>query len=186
MAHANIDKRRLMVAQLLGIGPISTQEMRAIAKQFNCSYAAVYADVATLQRSADDRRPMFPTVKVKNLVFDRDAHTCQYCGVTDRRLIADHVVPMFQGGPGLPYNLVAACEPCNGLKSGKTVVPKNIDVLRALNSDWADYIVKKASDSPGRPGKYGGPTVTVTFRVPKAHHGEISARIRELLKAYQK
>lgn len=49
----------------------------------------------------------------------RDAHTCQYCGSTER-LTLDHVLPKSRGGPDTWENLVAACVPCNNRKGSRT------------------------------------------------------------------
>jgi len=39
---------------------------------------------------------------------------CHWCGVTDKRLVGDHVVPVSQGGAEFdPANVVAACYSCN-------------------------------------------------------------------------
>ena len=42
------------------------------------------------------------------------AGRCHWCGATDKRLLADHVIPISQGGePYDPANVVAACYSCN-------------------------------------------------------------------------
>ena len=39
---------------------------------------------------------------------------CHWCGVTGKRLVGDHVVPISQGGaPFDPSNVVPACYSCN-------------------------------------------------------------------------
>ena len=55
-------------------------------------------------------------------VYQRDAWTCQYCGVrkSERELSFDHVVPRASGGRTVWENIVAACRPCNTLKAHKT------------------------------------------------------------------
>lgn len=52
-------------------------------------------------------------------VLRRDNFTCRYCGASapDVRLEVDHVTPRSLGGPDKPWNLVAACQDCNGGKS---------------------------------------------------------------------
>lgn len=46
-------------------------------------------------------------------ILDAFDHSCAYCGVTERRLTVDHVVPMRHGGDNAPWNVVPACWPCN-------------------------------------------------------------------------
>lgn len=48
----------------------------------------------------------------------RDRYRCGYCN--GRATTADHVVPRYQGGPTTWSNMVAACEPCNFAKGGRT------------------------------------------------------------------
>jgi 5-methylcytosine-specific restriction endonuclease McrA len=51
-------------------------------------------------------------------VLVRDRHTCAYCG--GRADTVDHVLPRCRGGGDTWFNLVAACQPCNGLKGDRT------------------------------------------------------------------
>jgi hypothetical protein len=51
-------------------------------------------------------------------VFKRDNHRCQYCN--GRGTTLDHVIPRCQGGQSVYMNLVAACQPCNTRKGGRT------------------------------------------------------------------
>jgi 5-methylcytosine-specific restriction endonuclease McrA len=51
-------------------------------------------------------------------VLDRDGFTCRYCGSPASDV--DHVTPWSRGGETLPYNLVAACRPCNRAKGERT------------------------------------------------------------------
>ncbi len=53
-------------------------------------------------------------------VFNRDRHTCQYCGRQTRELTLDHVVPRHRGGRHDWENLVSACKKCNHRKAGRT------------------------------------------------------------------
>lgn len=47
---------------------------------------------------------------------------CTYCGCSpeDRKMHADHAVPLSRGGSDAWHNLVPACEPCNLRKHSKT------------------------------------------------------------------
>lgn len=53
-------------------------------------------------------------------VFKRDGFLCRYCGRgvgPDVVLEVDHVIPVAEGGPNDPVNLVTACFDCNRGKS---------------------------------------------------------------------
>lgn len=54
-------------------------------------------------------------------MFRRDEYTCQYCGVKNKELNVDHVVPRFRGGETSWTNCVASCLPCNTKKGHKTL-----------------------------------------------------------------
>lgn len=51
-------------------------------------------------------------------VLRRDRHKCAYCGRAATTM--DHVVPACQGGIRTWMNAVAACQPCNSAKGGRT------------------------------------------------------------------
>lgn len=53
-------------------------------------------------------------------VFERDGHTCRYCGASGEPLECDHVLPVSRGGSNRDDNLVAACFTCNRSKHNKT------------------------------------------------------------------
>lgn len=53
-------------------------------------------------------------------IFNRDNHTCQYCGKSNHQLTLDHVIPRFQGGVHTWENITTACVPCNRRKAGRT------------------------------------------------------------------
>jgi 5-methylcytosine-specific restriction endonuclease McrA len=52
-------------------------------------------------------------------VFLRDCFTCQYCGVVNKDLTFDHLIPRSKGGKTRWDNVVTACSPCNLRKGGK-------------------------------------------------------------------
>ena len=53
-------------------------------------------------------------------VFNRDGHTCQYCGKKTRQMTLDHVIPRSRNGPHTWENVVSACVACNRHKAGRT------------------------------------------------------------------
>jgi hypothetical protein len=64
------------------------------------------------------KRPICKDLRQK--VFERDGHTCRYCGDTEGPFQADHVIPESRGGVATEENLVCACLPCNRSKGAKT------------------------------------------------------------------
>ena len=56
-------------------------------------------------------------------VFQRDRHTCQYCGrrAPDVELEVDHVIPVARGGTDAFENLMTSCRECNSGKSAKLI-----------------------------------------------------------------
>ena len=46
---------------------------------------------------------------------------CAYCGVRNRRLTVDHVVPRRDGGTNDPKNILPACTVCNTRKADMSV-----------------------------------------------------------------
>jgi 5-methylcytosine-specific restriction endonuclease McrA len=103
------------------------------------------------------RRPR-PRVKLtKREIFRRDNYTCQYCGRQTAHLTIDHVEPRHRGGQHRWDNLVAACQPCNRQKGGRSAAEANMNLRRrpsepaatanylfgrhlGENADWRKYI----------------------------------------------
>jgi len=63
-------------------------------------------------------------------VFNRDRHTCQYCGKETRQLTLDHIIPRYRGGQHTWENVVSACVPCNRRKAGKTPQEARMRLIR--------------------------------------------------------
>ncbi len=61
-------------------------------------------------------------------VLRRDRHICTYCG--GRADTVDHVLPRCRGGGDTWFNLVAACQPCNGLKGDRTPQEAGMTMIR--------------------------------------------------------
>jgi hypothetical protein len=83
--------------------------------------------------------PRMPVSKgLRFAIFERDRHTCQYCGRTPPEVVltVDHVVPVSAGGPTDPNNLVAACVDCNvGKAASLTLKPvDNAELVAKLES----------------------------------------------------
>jgi len=61
-------------------------------------------------------------------VLSRDGHTCGYCvGHADT---VDHLLPRSRGGGDTWFNLVAACQSCNGLKGNRTPQEARMALVR--------------------------------------------------------
>ena len=89
----------------------------------------------------------------RSMIYERDEHTCQYCG-SKKHLSIDHVIPRCRGGEDTWENLVVACSSCNvkkgstpleqtGMKLMKTPRPMQNKIVRTLNKtnieEWKDY-----------------------------------------------
>jgi 5-methylcytosine-specific restriction endonuclease McrA len=93
-----------------------------------------------------------------NRILARDHWKCQYCGLDgmssfENSLImtVDFVVPRARADKKDPHNLVAACRPCNTIKSHR--VFKNIEEARqyiagrraVLHKEWEQRMAKLAA-----------------------------------------
>lgn len=61
-------------------------------------------------------------------VLVRDGRRCVYCG--GRADTVDHVLPRCRGGGDTWFNLVAACQPCNGAKGSRTPQEAGMTMIR--------------------------------------------------------
>jgi hypothetical protein len=59
--------------------------------------------------------------QIRRRIFDRDKHTCRYCGVMGGVLECDHIIPVSRGGNNEDGNLATACFSCNRKKSAKLI-----------------------------------------------------------------
>ncbi|GAA5028446.1 HNH endonuclease [Marivirga lumbricoides] len=62
-------------------------------------------------------------------IFKRDAHTCQYCGVS-KDLTLDHLIPRSKGGKSSWNNLVTACKKCNARKGDAKPEESGMKLMR--------------------------------------------------------
>ena len=69
-----------------------------------------------------DRLPIRDVKYSRQTLFQRDNHTCAYCGkVFERKLLTiDHIVPRAQGGKTTWNNTISACTTCNSKKADRT------------------------------------------------------------------
>lgn len=64
----------------------------------------------------------------REAVLVRDGRLCVYCG--GRADTVDHVLPRCRGGGDTWFNLVAACQSCNGLKGDRTPQEAGMSMIR--------------------------------------------------------
>lgn len=86
--------------------------------------------------------------RLRFAIFERDEHTCRYCGRSSPEVVLeiDHVLAVAFGGTDTADNLVTACRDCNSGKSSSTagapkLPPASLDLIR-----WAKAIEGAASD----------------------------------------
>ena len=59
-------------------------------------------------------------IQARGLLYDRDGHTCVYCGRhknNGAKLSLDHIEPYGISNDNTMFNLVTCCKPCNSVKS---------------------------------------------------------------------
>jgi 5-methylcytosine-specific restriction endonuclease McrA len=61
-------------------------------------------------------------------VLRRDGYTCVYCA--GRADTVDHLLPRSRGGGDTWFNLVAACQSCNGVKGNRTPQEARMALVR--------------------------------------------------------
>ena len=68
----------------------------------------------------------------RRAIFERDRHTCQYCGSTlpANDLTLDHVIARCRGGHTSWDNVVVACVRCNARKGSRTPNEAGMRLLR--------------------------------------------------------
>lgn len=82
----------------------------------------------------------------RNNIFERDDHTCQYCGCrpSSGKLTLDHVVPRSRGGRSTWRNLVAACIDCNDRKGNRMPREADMTLLRRPRKPvWSTYLTSR-------------------------------------------
>ena len=119
------DMRRAVALMLLGKAEVLHH--REIALQTGSGEVAA---PSVMKMRYQVRRPMPQLRLSRHSILARDNYTCQYCGVRNRELTIDHVVPRWAGGPHTWDNLVACCRRCNLKKGDKTPAQANMKLAR--------------------------------------------------------
>lgn len=99
---------------------------------------------------AKNRRPI--SLSLRFSVYDRDGHTCQYCGrkPPEVALQLDHVYPVALGGRNNIDNLLTACRDCNvgkGARDPGLSMPSRPSTtweVRAARQWWARWWAQDA------------------------------------------
>jgi len=82
----------------------------------------------------------------RHSVFERDHHTCQYCGVkfgkrSVHNLNLDHVIPKEQGGSTSWENITTSCIPCNTKKANRTPLQAGMSLLKVPKKpQWRAFV----------------------------------------------
>lgn len=96
-----------------------------------------------------NRIPAYAAPFTRKNLFERDGHTCQYCGRrfgTDR-LSIDHVQPRSKGGRTSWENCVLACVRCNSTKGDRSVHEAGLRLLRRPRPpQWTPYLNLRQSE----------------------------------------
>jgi hypothetical protein len=87
---------------------------------------------ATIRLRKRIERKRFVPQFSKLVLFNRDAWTCQYCGVQlcgRAEATVDHVVPRCKGGVTSWTNCVTSCRPCNKKKGDRSLADAHMSLL---------------------------------------------------------
>jgi 5-methylcytosine-specific restriction endonuclease McrA len=79
------------------------------------------------------------------LIYQRDEHTCQYCG-SQKKLTIDHIIPRSRGGQDTWENMVVACSPCN-VRKGNMLLEQTGMKLRRVPKPMENKITLKLHKS---------------------------------------
>jgi hypothetical protein len=81
----------------------------------------------------------------RSMIYERDDHTCQYCGAK-KHLTIDHVIPRSRGGQDTWENMVVACSTCN-TKKGNTLLEQTGMKLRRVPKPMGNKMIVKLNKS---------------------------------------
>jgi len=92
---------------------------------------------------AYDRFPRKDVKFTRINVFERDQHTCQYCGIRPERALLniDHVMPRALGGKTTWTNVVCSCIRCNARKADRTPEQAGMRLMRnPVKPAWRPFM----------------------------------------------
>ena len=102
-----------------------------------------------VQLQVYDRVPAHEAPFTRKNLYQRDQHTCQYCGRRGNpdRMSIDHVQPRSRGGRTCWENCVLACVRCNARKADRTVHEAGLRLLRKpARPRWSPYLSLAGQD----------------------------------------
>jgi len=105
-------------------------EMLEDGRGYIHSIGDTYALPSVIRLARLIKRPRRKRKMTRFEIFNRDKHTCQYCGQQSRSLTLDHVIPRYRGGQHTWENVVSACVACNRRKAGRTPKEANMKLMR--------------------------------------------------------
>ena len=76
------------------------------------------------------KKPMVERRLSRQALFYRDNFTCQYCGISTKKLTIDHMIPRSRNGKHVWENVVSACMNCNHHNAERTPKEAQMSLLR--------------------------------------------------------
>lgn len=98
-----------------------------------------------------DRLPMKEVKFSRESVFERDRHTCQYCGekYPEHQLNLDHVIPRDRGGRTTWENIVTSCIHCNTRKANRVPHEARMHLQKKpAKPKWRPFVSYLIGDDP--------------------------------------
>lgn len=95
-----------------------TPTTRELAARLGVTNATISRDLAG-DAATDRRRETIPAAMYREVMESRDG--CSYCGDLFGPFQADHVRPVWRGGPTVVENLIKACRSCNTQKGSRSL-----------------------------------------------------------------
>ena len=102
-----------------------------------------------IQLRCYNKIPAYDAPFTRRNLFERDGHTCQYCGTSygSDRLSIDHVRPRSKGGKTSWDNCVLACVRCNSAKGDQSLREAGLRLMREPKPPrWTPYLNLKRSE----------------------------------------
>jgi 5-methylcytosine-specific restriction endonuclease McrA len=141
--------------------------------------------------------------EVREYLLEKWARKCAYCGVSNRPLQVEHIIPKSRGGSDMVSNLTIACNNCNQLKGDRTAKEFGHQEVHAkarasLKDSPMSYATRwkllnklKEAGIPLETGTAGGTKYQrVLHKLPKEHYydalcvGASTPSQLEILQAY--
>lgn len=96
-----------------------------------------------------EKAPSFQMRLTRKNIYERDNHTCQYCGKKfgTEDLNIDHVIPRSKGGKNTWENLVCSCIKCNRRKKDDTLKESGMKLLSKPHKPKPRFRLGVARDS---------------------------------------